>query len=678
MDNFTNTILRETLRVKEFNRGDDMTVSCDLEKIWADYAETGRLSEGAVRSVIADSWERCRKLGLDPYGGNSSVIAIGQELETLLAQNSELIEAAQPFMRDLYTLVESSGLVVVLLAGNGYVIEVIGDTEALENKGVIHYVKGIKWTESMVGTTAIGLVLQGQGPLQVTGGEHYCRQHQRWACSAAPISDASGRLIGVLNVTGRKEQVHCHTLGMVVSAAAAISNFLAVRKTQRELEATAKLHSTVINSVSDGLLMLDGSGLVTFINPIGAKILNVDHTEALGKHISALVDFKPVVLKVLETGQGYTDKEFVIETKRGVLHFVKTAIPLKNEMGQLEGVVDIFREIKRVRQLVNRMVGATAQFSFDDITGVSPALKECIRLAKIAANSIANVLIQGESGTGKELIAQAIHKSSPRSEGPFVAINCGAIPRNLVESELFGYEDGAFTGAKHGGRPGKFEMAHGGTIFLDEIGEMPLDIQVKFLRVLQEKRITRVGGQRCFDIDVRVIAATNRDLAHEVREGNFRPDLYYRLNVLSIYAPPLRERQGDIPLLVLHLLAKMCKQLGVEKKSFTGEALEKLIAYDWPGNVRELENVVERAVNICESSQIGIDYLPRSVSERQATIPRQQMSLKDLERTAIREALNRTGGNISQAAKMLGIGRNTLYSKLKELEIPTVKSSYVL
>jgi transcriptional regulator with PAS, ATPase and Fis domain len=416
--------------------------------------------------------------------------------------------------------------------------------------------------------------------------------------------------------------------------------------------------------------MLNAEGTVTFINPVGARILKVNAAEAVGRHITSLVDFKPVVLQVLETGQGYTDKEFFIQTKRGMLHFIKTAIPLKDKDGRIEAVIDIFREIKRVRKLVNQMVGSTAEYSFDDIIGQSPALTEALRLGRIAARGAANVLIQGESGTGKELFAQAIHKASARCDGPFVALNCGAIPRNLVESELFGYDEGSFTGARTGGRPGKFELTQGGTIFLDEIGEMPLDMQVKLLRVLQEKSITRVGGQRCMDIDVRIIAATNRDLAEEVRDGNFRSDLYYRLNVLSIQVPPLREREGDICLFVRFLLSKMCRQLGVPTKQFTPDANRLLAAYDWPGNVRELENVIERAVNTCAGSDITTEYLPRTLLERPDSGLSDEVSLRDMERRLIVETIRKTGGHISKAAAMLGIRRNTLYSKLKKYAIP--------
>ena len=419
--------------------------------------------------------------------------------------------------------------------------------------------------------------------------------------------------------------------------------------------------------------MINGQGTVTFINPTGAKILNVKVKEAIGRHIQELVDFKPVVLRVLETGQGYTDKEFFIETKRGVLHFIKTAIPLRGKDGRLEGVVDIFREIKQVRKLVNRMVGATAMFTFDDIVGESACMIEIKRLAKIAANSMATVLIQGESGTGKEMVAQAIHKASARSEGPFVAINCGALPRDLVESELFGYEDGAFTGARQGGRPGKFELAHGGTIFLDEIGEMSLDVQVKILRVLQDKRILRVGGTRYMDVDVRVIAATNRDLLHAVGEGSFRQDLYYRLNVLPILVPPLRERREDVDRLAVYFMEKTCEQLGVPLKRLSADALAVLRRQDWPGNARELENIIERAAHLCEGQEITEQHLPMNLSERHGAKPEENRSLRDIERVAIEETLHKTQWNVSRSARLLGVGRNTLYGKIREYQIEVKK-----
>ncbi len=626
-----------------------------------------------TQKLIAESWRRCQKVGLKQSEGYPTVVVTGKELEQLLQDSMELIDAARPLMQSLYELVSSSGFVVVLLNAEGYIIEVIGGMNDVQSTWTRYYACGVKWTEELVGTSALGLALLGHGPIQVAGKEHYCQAYEGWTCSAAPLTDDHGKLMGVLSVTGSREDVHSHTLGMVVSAAAAISNTIKVRRAQKELEDTANLHSTILNSVSDGLLMINGQGTVTFINPTGAKILNVKVREAIGRHIQELVDFKPVVLRVLETGQGYTDKEFFIETKRGVLHFIKTAIPLRGKDGRLEGVVDIFREIKQVRKLVNRMVGATAMFTFDDIVGESACMIEIKRLAKIAANSMATVLIQGESGTGKEMVAQAIHKASARSEGPFVAINCGALPRDLVESELFGYEDGAFTGARQGGRPGKFELAHGGTIFLDEIGEMSLDVQVKILRVLQDKRILRVGGTRYMDVDVRVIAATNRDLLHAVGEGSFRQDLYYRLNVLPILVPPLRERREDVDRLAVYFMEKTCEQLGVPLKRLSTGALAVLRRQDWPGNARELENIIERAAHLCEGQEITEQHLPMNLSERHGAKPEESRSLRDIERVAIEETLHKTQWNVSRSARLLGVGRNTLYGKIKEYQIEVKK-----
>lgn len=635
---------------------------------WMKFINTGVIDTSVLKPMIAQSWLRCKEYGVDPYEGKRGEIITGRELGVLLETNRELIKTAKPFMENLYNFVKQSNFLVGLTDKNGIMLEVIDSEHVLESSRKMHYVKGMPWREDIIGTTAITLALSRCEPVQVVGEEHYCKEHHDWTCSSAPLTDANGRVIGVLNVAGPKEKVHCHTLGMVISAAAAVNNMLQVCKKQKEIEMSERLYSTIVNSVSDGLLMLDKDGMVIFINSIGAKILNINAKEAVGKYIGSLVEFKPVVIQVLETGQGYTDREFVIKTKRGMLHFVKTAVPLKDDNGNLQGVVDVFREIKKVRKLVNQMVGATASFTFDDIMGQSTAIRESIRLGKIAANSFSNVLIQGESGTGKELIAQSIHKCSFRSEGPFVAINCGALPRNLVESELFGYEDGAFTGAKHGGRPGKFELAHGGTIFLDEIGDMPLDIQVRLLRVLQEKRIIRVGGQQYIDIDVRIIAATNKDIAQEVQDGNFRLDLYYRLNVLPIIVPPLREREKDILLLAEFFLEKICKQANITKK-FSSTVLKAFMNYEWPGNVRELENVIERAVNLCDKDVIGVEFLPRVFGEKKIVCQEPQFNLREIERKTIVTTLEKTQGNMSMAAKFLGIGRNTLYSKVKEYDI---------
>ena len=322
------------------------------------------------------------------------------------------------------------------------------------------------------------------------------------------------------------------------------------------------------------------------------------------------------------------------------------------------------------------------------LVGQSPAIRTIYGVVEKVANTPSTVLISGESGTGKELIARALHENSSRHAGPFIKINCAAIPKTLMESELFGYDKGAFTGAV-GAKPGRFELAHGGTLFLDEIGEIPIEMQVKLLRVLQESEFERVGGIKTIKVDVRLVTATNRDLLAEVGAGAFREDLFYRLNVVPIHIPPLRERREDIPLLADHFIAKFNDRLKKEIAAITPEAIERLVAYQWPGNIRELENLMERTVLFCEGPEIRVSDLPPEVAGAAApqsasaashapgeeTLRPAPESLKEavraeterVERELIQRALDATGGNVTQAARKLKISRKSLQTKMKEL-----------
>jgi len=317
------------------------------------------------------------------------------------------------------------------------------------------------------------------------------------------------------------------------------------------------------------------------------------------------------------------------------------------------------------------MVGARAGITFDDIIGSDEKIIAVIEKAKKIARSGSTVLIEGESGTGKELFTQAIHNYSSRSNRPFVVVNCAAIPRELVESELFGYEDGAFTGARRGGRPGKFELANGGTIFLDEIGDMPLEIQASLLRVLQEKQVNRIGSERVIHVNTRVIAATHRNLRKEVEKGNFRLDLYYRLNVIAITIPSLRDRLECIPVLANHFKNKICDSIGLADLDISAEFIQALQCYSWPGNVRELENVIEQSLYLVEGNRLLPEHLPVRMNWKKAapqTFGRGS-SIRQHEEDLIRDTLTICNGNVSKAAKILGIGRNTLYRKQRQYDI---------
>ncbi|GFP44023.1 two-component system, NtrC family, nitrogen regulation response regulator GlnG, partial [Candidatus Hakubella thermalkaliphila] len=375
-----------------------------------------------------------------------------------------------------------------------------------------------------------------------------------------------------------------------------------------------------------------------------------------------------------QSGKELRDAEIIVRSPRRRAGCLISANPILSHQGQIIGVVATLKRIETVHWLVNRMTGAEARFTFSDIMGQSGKMKQAVKIGRIAAECSSVVLLQGESGTGKELFAQAIHRAG-LGDRPFVALNCGAIPRSLLESELFGYEGGSFTGADKRGRPGKFELADGGTVFLDEIGEMPLDMQVVLLRVLEEKKVYRIGGQRAIPLNVRVITATNKNLASEIEKGRFREDLYYRLNVLTIDIPPLRERKEDIPLLCDHFLKQIGSRLNKKVEGIDPLALQRLISYHWPGNVRELENVLERGIILGSGSLLRICDLPDYLQNLEAsswqpeiaferTSGEKNKSLGEVEKTLIAEALRSTEGNITQAARILGIGRSTLYRKM--------------
>jgi transcriptional regulator with PAS, ATPase and Fis domain len=368
-------------------------------------------------------------------------------------------------------------------------------------------------------------------------------------------------------------------------------------------------------------------------------------------------------------GNTYENKEVVVIVDDKKKRFDLNVYPIKNDIDTIVGMVAIFKDMQNVYNLVNKYSGMIATYTFDDIIGESEDFIKLKEQAKSISNSPSTVLIQGESGTGKELIAQSIHNNSNRRNNNFVAINCGAIPKNLIESELFGYEEGAFTGAKKGVHPGKFEIASGGTLFLDEIGEMPLDMQVSLLRVLQEGCVTRLGGNKCIFIDVRIIAATNKVLKKEISKGTFREDLYYRLSVIPLYIPPLRERQADVKLLIKYFLRVKAIKLGKPMPKLSHALYEKLINYSWPGNVREMENCIENVVNMNGSTSFSFETEYLSTKQNNITTCDSEYNMCSLEKwveKAILSCIDRCNGNITEASRILGINRSTLYSKLKK------------
>ncbi|SCJ89912.1 Transcriptional regulatory protein ZraR [uncultured Eubacterium sp.] len=440
---------------------------------------------------------------------------------------------------------------------------------------------------------------------------------------------------------------------------------------REELSSTNEYLKTIISSVHEGIIACNTEGIITCLNETAEKKLGIASDDALGRQIAEVIPGS-LLVDALEKKTSIFEKSTEYQSADGSpLHLISNVTLVKKEE-KLLGAVESFNTDESLFRIAHRLLRGDDAASFSNIIGQSRVMRDVKSAASAIAKSPSTVLITGESGTGKELFARAIHNASLRSDNPFIPINCGAIPDALLESELFGYEGGSFTGAKASGKPGVFEMAQGGTIFLDEIGDMPLNLQVKVLRVLQEKTVQHIGSAREIPVDVRVIAATNQDLSAKIKTGTFREDLFYRLNVIPMTIPPLRERKEDLPLLIHFLCGKYAQVLNREITGLSEDALDLLYQYDWPGNIRELENAVEYAINYTfDGGLINAASLPRWLSQHtpQTTAGSiEQMS----EREKIKSLLQTNGASLEakrQIAEFLGISLATLYRKIKKYEL---------
>ncbi|RQD72591.1 MAG: PAS domain-containing protein [Tindallia sp. MSAO_Bac2] len=626
-----------------------------------------------TKEYIKRSHARSFEYGVEMGRIFSSKILRGEELHEKMEENHELIQTATPFLEQLCDFVKGSGFFAILTDWEGCILDIQGDEKVLKEAERLQMIRGAYMHEKHIGTNAMGTALVEECPVQVDGDEHYVTAYHRWTCSAAPIRNPKGRIIGTLDLTGCSYLVNSHTLGMVVAAVNAIEHMLNIREANQKLELARRSISTIIDSITSGIFTVGPRGYIKTINNAATVMLGYDTDETQGMHISQVVENWDKIEQNLDRGVDYVEDELNItgKTKKTRCSFTTYPIPYKD--GRFNGVICVIKEVKKARKIAHKIVGSRAVYTFDKIVGRNKRFLDIIEYARRAADSTSTILITGESGVGKEVFAQAIHNASKRREEAFVAINCGALPRTLIESELFGYEEGAFTGAKRGGQPGKFEWADGGTLFLDEIGEMPYDMQTNLLRVLETGKLFRVGGNKELDIDVRIVAATNKNLKSEVDKGNFRRDLYYRLNVVPLEIIPLRERKDDIGLLVDYFITVKSIKLGKNPVSLTQEQLDALISYSWPGNIRELENAVEQIINLntCHLWEAG--HQPESTFQYNED-DQQIISLEEMERRHIERIYHCFDGNVSLASEALGIGRNTFYRKAKKYDIDCSKT----
>ncbi|WP_111930872.1 sigma-54-dependent Fis family transcriptional regulator [Clostridium tertium] len=625
--------------------------------------------------LIENSHKRSEDYGVEKSRDHSKIMLNNEELKKVLEINKELIEISKPYIDMVVESVEDNDFIIILTDNNGCILYIKGANAIKDELEKLNLKVGAYMDEKNIGTNAMGTAITENRCIQITANEHYATIFQSLTCSAAPIHNSKGEIIGTLNLTGKSNMKHPHTLGLVIFGVTAIENELYRIKTNYILNQTYNYMKTVIENVDKGIMIIDIHGKIININELGLNILDKRNQNLINEYISHIIpNFKNIVDRISKNNETITK-----EIKLSHASKYKTEITLKgikcNE--KIIGIVATLTELKEKKK-ENNFTGAF--FTFNDIIGESDAIKNVIINCKIIANSPSTVLIQGESGTGKEVLAQSIHNYSIRKNNKFIAINCGAIPANIIESELFGYEDGTFTGGKKGGKIGKIELANGGTLFLDEIGEMPLDMQVKLLRVLQEGRVTRLGGSREIPVDMRVIAATNKNLKKEIKKGTFREDLYYRLCVIPIKLPPLRERKGDIRKFIEYFFSMKSIKLEKEIPEITKDLFNRLQGYNWPGNIRQLENCIENIVNL--NGELSDDILEESeekineildIDSKNISLDEVKkeecFNLEEIEKVTIRNAIEYNKYNMTKTARALGISRNTLYLKVKKYKI---------
>jgi len=640
-----------------------------IKSAWEDIVLYGRSPKIKIRKEVYDSWHRCIDLGLDPLNPPSPPILKKHRLQKLQKANEDLIRISKPVLQMITIFVGGTGFILTLAEKNGYVLDVQGDKDVLAMAQRNYYLPGCNRATEKAGTNGIGLCLDVGKPIQLTGAEHYNVNHHPWTCSSAPIKGKNGDMVGAITLSGRSVGQHRHTLALITAAANSIEAQLRERDLKEGTQRLNTMLTTIYNSISDGFIALNTGQRITHLNAAARNMLGVKSDEVTGMLLEKVALPEKKLLAALRSGDYVEASEIHFNCQGGIKTFMCRVDPIQTETFKLLGTIITMTEHRKMVTIAKKIGGNYAKYEFSDIKGKSPNLTKQIEMAKLAAKTSSRILIMGESGTGKELFAQALHSHSHRAKGPFVAISCAAIPRDLIESELFGYKGGAFTGARQKGMMGKFELANGGTLFLDEINGLPLELQGKLLRVLQQNEIMRLGDNRPIPVDVRVIAASNIDLIDEVENGNFREDLYYRLNVMEIFIPPLRERIDDLELLIAHILDRCSNDMQINRPSISVSALKALKNYSWPGNVRELENTLERALLLSQGNTIKNEHLSLRSRKKKIQPITTPLSLNQGYKEMIKTTLNRCDGNFSKAAKELNIARSTLYRKMKEFDI---------
>lgn len=623
------------------------------------------------RRDIADSWLRSRGYMSMTRRRNAPKLP-EPELYRRKNENRTLLNATRSALAHTADFLAEANSMIILSDAAGLIIETKGDPRVIDSGRDIHLERGGRWAEKDIGTNAIGTAIAMKRPVQIHAAEHYCEDVQRWTCAASPVRHPVDQdILGVIDISGPVRTFNPQSLALAVSVSQQIEASLLqdVQDTREDL--LRVFLSRRARWQSDEIVVLDNRGVVIYATDAGlAALTRTDPDIVIGRPIEQLRRVPLSLWGSLVQGTLPSAEIEVIDAAR------------RSEVGEGEiGAVLTFPARRKAAAPTARRPAEEA-VALTDILGESPAIRETVERVKRMAASRAPVLIEGETGVGKELFARAIHALGSAGNAPFIPVNCGGISRDLIASEIFGYDKGAFTGADDQGRAGRMEAAHGGTLCLDEIGEMPTNLQPYLLRVLEDGVVYRVGSNTGRSVNVRLISMTNRDLLSEVDSGNFRRDLYYRVATLRVTIPPLRTRGEDVLLLAEHMLRRSARTMGLPVPTLDNELRDLFMRYRWPGNVRELRNVVENMV-VLGSTHLTVAEVPdeiiRAVADPFSSTTGTGGVLgadndrlpqwSEAQRAVIERELAQTGGNISLTARRLGIARSTLYAKLEKYRV---------
>lgn len=606
---------------------------------WKKFVDEGVLDSNRINERISESWHRCKQANVNPHMNKGQKILSSNIFQDQKKKSEIFLDIAIPQLQNMRKTIDELQMMALLIDPDGYVLSLSGNQQTLKRAKHINFIEGVKWTEAAVGTNAIGTALQIEEAIMISGTEHYSVASHSWSCAAAPIHNDDGKLIGVLDFSCPIEFSHPYMLGMVTSIAHAIERECSIRVHQNELHLIHRFLD-VIDSDEQVVICNHRDVIVSASKKVRERVSNWSRMK--------LEDLMQHGLKPKLEVPVYSNDRMI-----GKCIYVK-----ENKQGNVFSTSPFINGI-----------------TFPGVIGTSNAFQHTLEEIKLVSPADASVYVCGETGVGKEYVARAIHENSPRKNGPFIAVNCGSLPKELMESELFGYAEGAFTGARRQGYKGKFEQADGGTIFLDEIGEVPPEMQVALLRVLQERTVTPIGSSKEVPVNIRIITATHKDLLRLVEEGKFRQDLYYRLHVYPLYVPSLIERKEDIP----YFIQDFC-----ERKNwnvvFPKSICNQFSQHTWPGNIRELLNVVERIYILSQGREIcekQISFLLQTMMENQHQLALQTENKTEhtlnfrekIQRDSMIEALEKTNGNVSLAAKLLDVPRSTFYKRMQKYKL---------